>query len=607
MKIKKLQGGGMAPFMTYTPNVASDGATSPQQATAKEEKKDEGLLSKEMIKLIMEEGIPSDVDNFMSQLDQFGASIQGGLSSMDSTQMYSMLLPQLNKLKYNKEDLMKTRDNLYSNGGLNEAALTTNGGVAVRDADGNMSIISIEEYGNNRDKYGLLTNNDLLQMRSYDKNLAFNNNITSILKNGQGMNNVTKELQNVISQMRVQKEQKEGFMPAEQLEVLKGIDAIKGVVGVSMTQESSRVYKEHAKEYLYNTLPQNSKNLLKLKAAEKGISPKDMMELLILPSTEENSKEGYDLSKASGSGLGGSSESTEKDTWQTAYNNNTIGVGRDGKMTTHDFNLGDYYTISAPALKLNGILDAKSQNMLPTFSSIETIANQGFGLNADLNNIYFGNEKINKEKLGNIVSNGGTMSKVYLPIDQEALVKGEIKPDLDISRRLGLAEKEIKERGITDDIEKTKIYSKHQVGDYSNFNPENSPGVFAPFAAIPSWAQGEGVLKDKDYRFIKEIDDNDDVRAKLNEGKLGRKPTSNDKDYLKSWYNLFSDKNIYEGLTFIHTPYDAISATQMGGGLNIPKSAKTYESIIKNQMEGDRQMRYKNTQTSTNILDNGRN
>ena len=143
--------------------------------------------------------------------------------------------------------------------------------------------------------------------------------------------------------------------------------------------------------------------------------------------------------------------------------------------------------------------------------------------------------------------------------------------------------------------------------DYSNFNPENSPGVFAPFAAIPSWAQGEGVLKDKDYRFIKEIDDNDDVRAKLNEGKLGRKPTSNDKDYLKSWYNLFSDKNIYEGLTFIHTPYDAISATQMGGGLNIPKSAKTYESIIKNQMEGDRKMRYKNTQTSTNILDTGRN
>ncbi len=607
MRIKKLQGGGIAPFMSYTPNVASTPAMQSPTATSTttEQEEKQQLLNDDMIKLIMNEGIPSDVENFMSQLDNFSNSIYGGIQNMDSSQLYSMLLPQLNKIKYNKQELMDAKDELYSNGGLNEVAITANGGIVVQTETGSPDIISIEEYSKDPSKFATMNNNDLLNLRSYDNSLAFNHNIVGVLRNGQGINNVTKELQTVISQMKLQKYQKQEFMSTEQLEVLKGIDVMKGIAEVNTSQESSRVYKEHAKEYLFNMLPQNSKNLLRVKAAQRGITEKEMMELLILPSTQESITQEVDLNGAgggSGSGAGGSS--TRELTWLDSYVGNTMGVNRDGSMIKHEFNIGDGFSIMAPAIALNSLHNVSNGQPLNRNSSIGTIVRDAFGGIGDSSNVYFGNDKISADKLDNIVATGENMSKAYLPIDKSYYDKtGNIKPDLEISNMMKDAEKQIKLRGAKTPEEKQVIYEELGLGDYFTTNPQENKDLFAPFAIIPSWAQGEGVVKNKSSMFLSEVSgDDEDIRRLLEEGKLGRKQNSGDTEYLKGFWNWGSDTDIYQSLAFIHTPDDIHAASASGNYLTVPKGYGNYEHVMQVQAASDRKIKNKNLVTNSNIL-----
>lgn len=177
--------------------------------------------------------------------------------------------------------------------------------------------MSIDEYSKNKDNYQLLTNNDLLQMRSYDKNGAFNNSMISILQNGEGMENVQKTIKGVVDQMKVQKQKGEQFLDASQSNILKGIDGLQGLLKVGESQESSRIYAQQALEYLYTTLPQSQRNLLRAKAAQMGLDPTkgalDIIKQNIIFGTQESKEQSLDLQKkpgdsGSGEGGGGTSE-----------------------------------------------------------------------------------------------------------------------------------------------------------------------------------------------------------------------------------------------------------------------------------------------------------
>lgn len=604
MKIKKLQTGGVAPFMTYTPNVATPQEPVTQQQETKKEPKEAGILSKEVIKLITENGIPSDVSSFMKQINKFTNSIQD-LSSQDSAQLYSMIIPKLAEIKYNKEQLIKTRDNLYSNGGLNEAAITTNGGVVTRSEDGTTNIVSIDEYAKDPSKYTIVTNNELEKMRAYDPSLAFNSNTISILQNGQGTENVTKELQGVISQMKVQKEKRQGFIPSEQIKALKGLDIIEGISKVTNENESSRVYKDFASEYLYNMLSQKSRNLLRLKAAQRGIKPKDMIELLIMPSTMESNSETIDLNseKTKSESKKGGSESSSRAEWQFLQQ---WVADKVGPIKNYKFNLGSQYEFSVPASKITGFIDAGTQKMLPTNSSVLDITEKSLSTIGDSGNVWLGNKKIGFEQQSRVISTGKNNSKVYMPLDLEALSRNEYKPDLEVAESLKTVADRIKNEGAENNEGLKKlIYKEEGVEEY--YGDVMSNPYFAPFAAVNVILQGEGLVDGSNKHLFKKVkpENKDRIKELINSGIQRRERKDGDKDYtyggFKGWFGI-DDDEFYEGLVFIHTLNDTKAAAMAGNYLTMPKSYNDMDTVERREYERQIDKSKNNAVVSTSVL-----
>ena len=605
--VNKLQEGGIAPFMVYTPNPANSGAATAPAASSSSSGKDAGM-SKDIIKMIYENGVPADVDSFLTQLSGFTTGLTGETGGLDqlmqSPQGYSMLISNLNKLKFNKEELTKARDQLYINGGLQEVAVSTNGTVIGRNSEGQLKSMSIDEYSKNKDNYQLLTNNDLLQMRSYDKNGAFNNSMISILQNGEGMENVQKTIKGVVDQMKVQKQKGEQFLDASQSNILKGIDGLQGLLKVGESQESSRVYAQQALEYLYTTLPQSQRNLLRAKAAQMGLDPTkgalDIIKQNIIFGTQESKEQSLDLQKKPGdSGNGEGSGGTAEIRWLHDWVGNSINKNGRG-LQPMDINVGTNMSIFAPSQTIGSIIDAKTGETLNRNSTIGSIIEKGFSTIGDGSNVYWGDEKVTADKLDNLVSTGKPVTKAYLPIDLDLYNKtGEIKPDLEVSKRMSEAEKEIKAKRVTNPLEKLRIYSSHQVADYVSKDGKgidiSNTQLIQPFALIQAMGQGKQVVSDINSTYLNEIDKTADVERILNNAKFG---AGTKKDYLNNWFGT----SVYEGTVFIHTTDNMSAAATAGGNLNLPKSRFNAEQVERTNMETDRQLNYRNRNFSTNSL-----
>lgn len=594
--------------MVYTPNPAStpqDISTTP--TTESPDKKDTGL-SKDILKMVADNGIPADVDAFLSQVNGFSSGIFGdsqGIDALASTpEGYNMLISQLNKLQFNKAALLKARDNLYSNGGLQEAAISASGTVIGRDAEGNVKPLTMEEYAKNKDKYNLLTNNDLLQMRSYDRNGAFNNSMISILENGEGMENVQKTIQGVISQMKVQKMKGESFADPKTLNVLKGIDGIQGIVKVGESQESSRVYAQQALDYLYSTLPQSQRNLLRVRAIQLGMDPdkgaKDIIKQNMLYATEESTNVTYDLQKKPGSdgGSGEGSGGVSEIQWLHDWVGNSF--NKDGQgLKPMEINIGSNVSIFAPSQTIGSAIKAKTGETMNRNSTIGNILQDTFSTIGDGNNVYWGDEKVTPDKLDNLVSTGKPITKAYLPIDVVHYNRtGEIKPDLEIAERLSAADKEIKAKGVKSELEKLRIYSDHRVSDYISKDGKgvdiSNTQLIQPFALIQAMGEGKQVITDINKTYLREVEKTDDIARILNTAKFG---ANTKEDYL-SWF-----PNIYEGTVFIHTVDNMSAAATAGGNLNVPKSRFNAEQVELNNIAAQRQLDYKKRNFSSNSLE----
>ena len=78
MKIKRLQGGGTAsPFMSYTPQVGASGEAAAAAQQGQKQEASDSLFSKEMIKLMMDDALSSDLEHFFKSAEGFQGSLMG--------------------------------------------------------------------------------------------------------------------------------------------------------------------------------------------------------------------------------------------------------------------------------------------------------------------------------------------------------------------------------------------------------------------------------------------------------------------------------------------------------------------------------------------------
>lgn len=163
----------------YTPFFGNEllAQRAAQTTTSSKAKDTKDDLEKEIVDVIKESGLPSDVDAFTSIAAKFLRKSQSFGSLGASGTEYTMnqlikLHSMANKVKFNSKMHEKALDQIIKENAGSEVALTNDGGMYVMDEEKNIKAVSAQNYYKNQDKYQLLTNAQLMHLREQDSDLA---------------------------------------------------------------------------------------------------------------------------------------------------------------------------------------------------------------------------------------------------------------------------------------------------------------------------------------------------------------------------------------------------------------------------------------------------
>lgn len=299
---RKYQVGGIA-YTPYLPAQAGSPQESASTATAgsssgSKSEKISGTIKGEIVKLLQENGIPSDVSVFLKYADNFLAKSQtlsqfslfGG--NNDDYDMSDLIRVQqlVNDVKYNKELRDEAVKHVTSESAGSEVAITDSGYIYAFNSDKKLTKITPKEYSENKDNYQILTNSQLMYFREHQPDLAFQTDILNDLQNTIGMNSITKYLRDTINAFGSDKLQ--GYTTKDK-EVNNGLQLLmqSGPDGFyKFTKEEELRDVNRALRYLYNGMSDNAKNLLKAKTAVEGGDPSDPNDIsnLLLQALYEN-------------------------------------------------------------------------------------------------------------------------------------------------------------------------------------------------------------------------------------------------------------------------------------------------------------------------------
>lgn len=533
MKIKKYQAGGIY----YTPFFGDSVQESTPQTTSKKEDKEDQLIEKEIISVLKENGLPSDVDYFLSVTNNFLkksqnlGSLFGDSTSKNSYNMSDLIRIQslANKIKHNNELYKTASSQIVKENAGSEIAITNTGQVYVYDQEDGIKTISVNDYYDNSDKYNLLTNSELIHLRESQPELAYNSSILLDLSNTVGMKSIidyvkatigafgTNKSNSQIDRYTVkQKEQiEQGF------EELLGFGSPDGIYKVTDTLNKSDqgVNMQLAVNYLYKTLPNNMKHVLRVNAAAEGLDPndsKDVQQLLQMAvmehtnhSVEQKREIDYDstASKNIGFGTEGSSGKDKEMSYLEM-----LAVGRVTKPVETIINSSNGTTGLKILAQPYGYPLDDSEHQIGR-STLRDAMNMGqFGKIVNKNSVTYGDKILSDSDLDKIVYDGtSNLNRAYLPINEYIkATTGKIVPDLDAAERFDkFLEWYDAGYGITPNsiIMKAQdlnldIYQDQKTGDWKLKNTH-------PFLIVNGYTSDKAVDLDENSKWIEHVDDSE--------------------------------------------------------------------------------------------------
>lgn len=464
MKIKRYQTGGIYYTPFFRDSINQQESQSIVNTTSRKDKED-NLVQKEIINVLKENGLPNDVDYFLSKADTFLKKSQniGSLFNTSQNITYDMsdlirLQSLANRIKHNNVLYEQASNQIIDEGSGSEAAITNTGDLYVIDEDKEIKTITTDTYYNNREKYRVLTNSELIRLREEQPELAFNGSILTDLSNTVGMKSIVDYVKSTIGSFGTNKSSnkfdrytsKQKAAIEKGFEQLLGFDSPDGVYKVSSNiSKDDQGYNDPeslkiAVNYLYRTLPNNMKNILRANAAAEGLNPgniEDVQSLLTMAVVEHTNHTNeveqsldYDSSASKQSGVGGPKERWEEMT-------------REEMMTTGEGGVKYTPIVISSSKSRNGIKILAQ----PYGKPLDTSGNQiGMGTIRDvfgekdrigssvaLNSVSYGDKILNENDLDHIVYDGvSNIERAYLPINQTIYAStGKIVPDLDAIRR----------------------------------------------------------------------------------------------------------------------------------------------------------------------------
>ena len=513
------------------------------------------------------DGLPSDMAVLTQTLQNFYIDQQYDQfpNTSNIASRYLQALSQMKEANFNKKEYDDAFQTVSKNGGINELAITDRGQLFCVNSEGDFQLMTLSELKSNSD-YNPLTNSELLYYRAQLPQLANNNEFLKVVKNGIGMESVTKMIQDSIGNLGTTSESNEGFARSQASQLLNGLQdfinaqqqsgsynaSVDDLYKGKLLTKNQAMQAKAALSYIYNTLPINAKTLLKTKT-QSG-TDKEAEELVwTLISSKLSSTTDFQLD------LDDSNSSSSKSNQKGDLDADlilSIQAGDGGHDSVYTLNNKDSVGMTVKGTAYEQIKDTQGNHIGRT--SVENLLNDS-GLrsiiNAD-NGIYFGNQRVDLDSLLNIAYDGKGLLRVNLP------VRSDGSPNFDLLEEYSKAESEFLLSSQTDedrlrifgDTEKypglTSLITQTGELDYSKF---------APFIVVSGMTTDNMVDIDESNKFVTEVKQTPELVKQL-------KTSLSIGSGKNIQYPDIDEYGIMEAITFGLNDYDHI----MKGNIYIP-------------------------------------
>lgn len=606
--IFKFQQGGVPipPLVSYQPVTVTNTSGTAPAVSSEDKSSNSDLTDKDLLEMLQKlDGLPSDMNTITNTLQNFYIDQAYGILPNTSSiaSKYIQILNQMKIANFNKKEYDEAFNTVNSNGGYNEVAINDRGQIFCIDKEtGSYNLLSIEELKNNSN-YIPLTNSDLLDYRAYNPQLAYNNDILKVVKSGIGISAVTKMIQDSIADLGETTESNQSYAKVKSKQLISGLqnflnaqqqsgeydatvdDLYKG----TYLSKDQALQAYEALTYIYTTLPENAKTLLKTKT-NNGTDE----EAIQLVSTLVNSTLNYtkqfslDLDKSS---KDSKSEDSNESKDLSMAENVQQDLGSSIKIPvvpgTSDIMITDAYmypvtTKSGQSLGITSLYDfSKNSSITGLF---------------DFSQVSFGDQLVEMGGLQNIVADGTSIYTAYLPIDQEKASNGIITPNLNQLAQLELARNKVKETGATSPEEINKIYEEYHLPPLL-INEDTFTKYYRQFGIMNGVALNDAFSDPNSARvgspMMEEITNENDIN---NYWSLMKGANSKEKFNSKGVLDSFSEfiggsgsyQQMFKGLIFLPLRTTDRNYGKMVGGIKLSE-----EEAIQNQIDYQQEQRIK--------------
>lgn len=605
LNIKKFQEGGqLAPWVGYSPFFQPIGREEGTSAVANSSAKsgdtkidNSQKQLKDIIGQMVGKGLTNEVNYFSEQIGNIFADTDL-LGQPISVRQYTGLVSRLNEIQNNKQIFDQAKEHALSKGTLSEAAVDYSGNLFAQNTNGELVMITPDQYSEDREGYRILTNNDLLTLRNNSRAYIFDNSLSQTVAGSLNINDISKRIEDIVKSIGVEKQSSDYYFDkarATQLE--KGLQAIvseklntapDGTFKLTEEVATQRKNANLALNYIWNNLDQQSRNTLIARAAINNTGdPREnaiesIKNILIFGTDHSYSQSLKDeaIEGKSGSGSGGSGGMTDI--------NPLMSYVSDPKNQKYTINVGNKYSFDAKA-SIRPLIGSKGEVLNENYLS-DIITDGGLGSLVDISGASIGTGiTLNPNDLSKVLYEGDRIAMTWLPYVTDPKTGSKVV-DLNALKRLEDADNEISAIGptVTED-QKLNIYRAHNVDHLILRNGEPAQSQLSymhQFMVIPSLIPEEVAEETQLNKVTKRLsNDLEDkardmysrVRSNL-ENKLLRA-----NGYVPPEYWLLSDDDIYKSSIFLPVQDELMSI--LFTGKTAPQTAKSnlgYENVIRN-------------------------
>ena len=485
MYIRKYQIGGIAytPFIptSATPQTKESSTGGTTKTTTKDSKK--AALEDDIIAILKENGIPSDVNAFLSMASSFlnkssslsSTSLFGGSNDDYSMNDLIRLQAKANEIKFNKEKYNDAVANLNDENAWSDYAMDTVGNFYAINSDGKLikksaSDVSKFAKGESDEEFQLLTYSQLTGLR--ENGLAFNTDILRDLENAYGKQSESTE---IIKQIKDFSTNKLEGVTSKSAAANKGMEIFSSLMEdgpdgyYKFTSEDQVKNENAAASLIWSQIGSVTKNGIKRDIALRGGDPNSRTEQLneikrrIYSYAEMSYSVNFDstttkAAKGSGSGSGGSEQLTEDNYLQM------IGLGRLTPggiitITPHAAKIADTGTMVAQSYTAGAPVDNNFEQLgvmnLSQFKQKATALKA-----ANTKDFTFGNKVLSPEEIAAVVYDGSSeFAIVDLPYTTDNV--GRITPAFNKLDAFNKIQRELSKNPNMNNMKFAKIWKEN--------------------------------------------------------------------------------------------------------------------------------------------------